>query len=332
MTKELVKLGIDTAKNKVHGEYSENGKNLEVLREAFVEMNGGSSKLDFKKMRYMNGRPEMFAILEEILQVTVAGGLEENKFFERFVDYRNLSLGDENRFYAEDPSLFVVSEVAEGTQNVERTRLNAGSDYSIQTRLHTIKIYEELNRLLSGRIDFNDMIGKVSKSFERDFANRIYNTFVGNFANLVAPFQIGAIGFDEATMATLIENVEAATGKEAIILSTKSGLRNITSAVVSESMREDYNELGYFGKFLGTDMLEIKQSHIPNTFNFQITNNDIFVVPADIKPVKAVFEGDDIMLMGDPMSNQDLTQEFMYAMRYGIGISMATQYGVYRLA
>lgn len=52
-------------------------------------------------------------------------------------------------------------------------------------------------------------------------------------------------------------------------------------------------------------------------------DNVITVIAGDDKPIKCVWEGDPIMIMGDPMTNADFTQEYFYAERYGLGIVLA---------
>ena len=47
------------------------------------------------------------------------------------------------------------------------------------------------------------------------------------------------------------------------------------------------------------------------------------IIAGDDKPIKFVYEGDPIMLTGDPLANADLTQEYVYAENYGIGIVLA---------
>ena len=36
-----------------------------------------------------------------------------------------------------------------------------------------------------------------------------------------------------------------------------------------------------------------------------------------------VYEGNPIVLMGDPLANGDLTQEYLYGEKYGMGIVLA---------
>lgn len=325
----LVKLAVDAYKGNIAGNYSK-GDSMETLRNALVELNGGSTKLDYKRIR--NGEANgMFALIEEILQQTIVEGIQDDNFFERFVDYRNVALGDERDFYVNDPSLFVVSDVAEGTQSIRRQRLNKGETTSITTSLKTIKIYEELNRLLAGRADMNDMINKVGESFKRKIAADIYGGFIGAFSSLPSPFAVNG-AFSEDGLLTMIDHVEAATGQTAMIVGTRKALRKVTSAVVSESAKEVYNSLGHFGNFNGTDMMKIDQAHTPGTYDFMITDNDLYVVPSNIKPIKFITEGDSIILPGNPADKKDLTQEYMYGDRYGLGVVVAEMFGIYRIA
>jgi hypothetical protein len=325
----LVKLAVDAYKGKIAGNFSKDDS-MEVLRNALIELNGGSTKLDYKKIR--NGEANgLFAIVEEILQRTIVEGIQDDNFFEQFVDYRNASLGDERDFYIEDNSLFVVSDTAEGTQAVRRQRLNAGSTTSVSTSLKTVKIYEELNRILSGRVDFNSMIDKVGQSFKRKIAIDIYNAFVGAFSALPSTFAVSGT-FSEQNLVDLIQHVEAATGQEAMIVGTKNALRKVTSAVISENSKQTYNEMGFYGIFNGTKMMNIKQAHTPGTYNFMITDNDLYVVPTGVKPVKFVTEGDSIIIPSNPIENMDLTQDYLYGDRYGLAVVLSTLFGIYRLS
>lgn len=56
----------------------------------------------------------------------------------------------------------------------------------------------------------------------------------------------------------------------------------------------------------------------------KITLNDMLtIIAGDDKPIKCVYEGDPIVVMGDPLSNGDLTQEYLYGEKYGMGIVLA---------
>lgn len=169
--KDIVKVAIDGYKGRVE-KYSV-GQSQELLRQALVEANGGSTVLDYKKIRdgKCNG---LFALLEETLSNTVAEGLQGDEYFNALVDFRNVNEGDKNLFLVEDKNLFVVAEAADGTQGIRRQRLGGVTETSIPTTLKVVRIYEELNRVLAGRVDFNVFINKVAESFRQKLLNDVY--------------------------------------------------------------------------------------------------------------------------------------------------------------
>ena len=328
-TKELVKLSREIYKNKFqHDKFSANDAN-EVLRQAFIDLNGGSTKLDYKAMR-RNG-DQMFEILEEILQNTVLEGLPEDNFFKQFVEYKNLALGDQNSFYIPDRTMLVISEIADGTSALRRQRLDVGTNVSIPVSWKGIKIYEHLSRLLSGRVDFNEMLEALEEAFRLKINEDIYTAFTGAFTSLPAGFTSSG-SFDEDTLLDLIEHIEAATGKSAIISGTRKALRKVTTAIISDSAKEEMYKMGFYGSFNGTPMVRIKQVHTVGTYTFKLSENDLYITTGDEKPVKFITEGEMRIINGDALSNQDLTQDYFSATQYGTGIVITDLFGKYQLS
>ena len=64
-----------------------------------------------------------------------------------------------------------------------------------------------------------------------------------------------------------------------------------------------------YGKFYGTPCVAVPQRHKVGSTEFVMDDNVITVIAGDDKPIKCVWEGDPIMIMGDPMTNADFTQE-----------------------
>lgn len=325
----LIKLAVDGYKGHVAGDYSVNDTQ-EALRKALVEANGGSTKLDIKAIR--DGRCNgVFAIIEELVNVIHEEGLKGDEFFMNMVEDRNLSLGDTNKFHIERECLFAVADIAEGTQGVRRQRIEAGQDITINTQLRAIKIYEELNRVLAGRIDFNKLVDLVGKSFTKQELDATYDAFVGMFKKLKAPYtETGS--FDEDKLLELIDHVEASTGETAVIVGTRKALRKIKTAVVSDSAKEEMYAMGHFGRFNGTELVAVKQRHKSGTDDFILDDNVLYVFAGDTKPIKRVTEGDVTMLMGTPMNNADMSQEFLMMKRTGIAVIFDRDFGVYNLS
>lgn len=326
----IIKLGVDICKNQVNTEFASKNRDeqLEVFRKALIEANGGKDKLSYKSMR---NNIELFEIIETILEMNDIQGFEGNDFFEQFVEYRNLALGDEEYFYIEDNTLFTVNTTAEGVGNTIRQRINRGKHEMIPTELHTIETYAELNRLLAGRIDIVEFVDKIKRSFAEKRMQTIYNTFYSGISGLPAAFGVTG-SYAEDKLIDLVAHVEASTGGDAIIIGTKKALSKIDTAVQSESAKERYNQMGYYGVFNGTPMMSIKQSHKLGTYDFAISDNDLWVVTSNDKPVKFVTEGDAIFETGSALNNADRTVDIFAGERWGVGVVLNQLYGQYRIS
>lgn len=327
---ELVKLAVDGYKGKVEKNFSVD-QSQDALRQALIEANNGSTKLNYRDIR--DGKcVGLFSIIEEILSKTVVDGLQGDEFFMNMVDFRNMAEGDQNKFVIEDSNLFVVAKAADGTQGIRRQRLSGVSEKEIDTDMHVVRIYEELNRVLAGRVDFNDMIAKVSESFRRQLLNEIYALWisattpaVAGGADLGSATYFPAAGsYNANTLLTLIEHVEAAAGgKPATLIGTKAALRKLNEVVISDAAKDELHKMGYYGSFYGTPCIAVPQRHKIGTTQFVMDDNVVTVVAGEEKPIKVVYEGDPLMIMGDPLTNADLTHEYFYGEKYGMGLVLA---------
>lgn len=321
--KDIVKLAVDAYHGNVE-QYSV-GQSMELLKKALVEANGGSTTLNYKNIRdgKCNG---LFTLIEEVLSRTVVEGLQGDEYFNALVDFRNVAEGDSNIFNVKDSNLFVVSEAADGTQGIRRQRLGGSTDVVISTSLRVVKIYEELNRVLSGRVDFNEFINRVSESFRQQLLNDVYSLWSGATANDLGgtTYFPTAGSYDEDALLDLIAHVEAAAGgKTATIVGTKKAVRNLAPSVQGTDSHSDIYNLGYYGKFYGSPVIVTPQRHKVGTTDFVMADDVINIIAGDDKPIKCVYEGDPIVIMGDATSNGDLTHEYLYGEKYGMGIVLA---------
>lgn len=322
-TNNIVKLAVDAYRGNVE-KYSVK-ESMDTLRKAMIEANGGSSTLDYKRIR--DGKcGELFTLIEEILSRTTVEGLQGDEYFNALVDFRNVALGDKNIFEVEDANLFVVSDAADGTQGIRRQRLGGISETSIPTTFKVVKIYEELNRVLSGQVDFNKFIQKVSESFRQKLLNDIYTLWstatADDFGGTTYFPAAGA--YDEDALLDLIGHVEAAAGgKSATIIGTKKALRNLAPSIQGVESKSDLYNMGYYGKFYGTPVVVTPQRHKVNSTEYVFDDDVITIIAGEDKPIKCVYEGQSTILLGDPANNKDFTQEYLYGEKYGMGIVLA---------
>ena len=320
---DIVKLAVDLYKGNVE-KYSTKESN-EVLRQALIEANDGKAYVDYKSVR--DGKcSKLFTIIEEILDNTVVEGLQGDEAFMALVDFRNTKLGDQNLFVIEDNTLFVVDDAAEGTQGVRRQRLGGAKESAIPTSLKIVRIYEELNRVLSGRVDFVKMIDKVAESFKKQLLDDINKAWEGITADQLGgtTYFPTAGAYDEDDLLDVIAHVEAAAGgKTATIIGTKKAVRSLKMSVLASDAKSDLYQTGYYGKFFGTPVVVTPQRHKVGSTDFVLDDNMLTIVAGDEKPIKVVKEGDSLVIQGNPLDNADLTQEYVYGERWGVGVVVA---------
>lgn len=326
---DFVKLALDTMQGRVSGEFSAHDKS-ESLREALIEANGGSTVLDFKTFHRGN---KAYALIEELIPYIVEEGLQGDEFFFDMVDYRNMREGDAPEFVSEDRSEFIVAEVANGTQGIRRQRLGAGESVTLRTTPRAIKVYEELRRLMAGRVDFNTFVEKVGEAMTKELRTDIYNAFNGISASTSGLNDTYVISgtFDEDALLELIEHVEAKTGETAKIIGTKTALRKVKTAEVCDEAKSDMYNVGFYGKFYGTEMVALKQVHKVGSDEFMMDNSKLYIIASSEKPIKVVNEGEGLILMTDPTTHADLTQDYLYIQSWGIAVMFNSVMGIYTI-
>lgn len=301
------------------------GNPTDVIVNKIKEANNGSTKIDYKAIR--DGKcPELFAVIEELIDVALDVAVLEDSPIRNMIETKNGEWGDKPEFLVPDNSLLTVDVVANGTQGIRRQRLIGGQKVPLTPVNKAIKIYEELILILSGRIDWVEFVNRVAKSFEREF----YASVAKQFNNLAtARFTVSASGSPtEAGLLDLIEKVEAATGKTAYLLGTRTAFRNFTMTQVGEKVKDDYYDMGYAGKFNGTDCIRLR-NYLDAAGNFVLSDTRVYVVTGDDKIIKHYIEGEPLVIARDATENADLTQEYTVIRREGIAVVVSATMGVY---
>ena len=328
---QVVKLATDMIANRVSANFADASKNSDALIDALVEANGGSSELNWKTFQRGNA---CFEIVEEIIPLIVHEGFKGNEFFMNLVDYRNVALGDDIDFWTEDKTELIVSDASYGVTGIRRQRLGKKEKYNVETTLKIVKVYDELKRLLAKRIDFNEFIKKVSEAFIRDRYNNIYTAFDGISTTTrgLNSTYVKTGSYSEDELLTMIQHVEAANETTATILGTKTALRKIATATVSDEAKTDLYNMGYYGKFNGTNMVYVPQRHKVGTDEFLLNDNKIIIITGDEKPIKYVTKGEGILSANDPLQSADHTQNYLYAEEVGVSVAFSNKLGIKTIA
>lgn len=322
--KKLVQLAIDLAENRTT-EFSAEDMN-ETLRQSFIEITG-TDKLDYKVMRRHSAA--IFEIVEEVLGIIVERRMEQE--FSNFAEYKNVNWGDQKLFTLENPNLFEVATIVDGTGNLLRQRLENGK-LLVETYMRGVKIYEEFYRFLAGRIDWPKLVSKVADSYINKIYTLVYTAMYDSYNSAKPTYNITG-AYSATELDTMIDHVEAANQAEALILGTRKALAKITGPYVSDSMKDDFNKRGFFANYNGRELQEIRQVHTPGTDTFAINDSFIMVLPAGgERIVKIVEEGDSIIQETPGGKTADMSLEYLFLRKSGIAVVTTRSKGIYRFA
>lgn len=327
--KDIITVALDLMKGKVAGNYSAaDAENS--LRQALVELNGGD-KINIKTFHRGN---ELFAVVEELIPAIIEAGLTNDNPIFNLVEYKNIAEGDVNEFAVEGEATFVVADAAKGIRGVRRQRISGGETVTVKTAMKMVRVYENLGRLLAGRISFDKFVNGVAEAFNKQILADAYEaikTMTAATSGLNSTY-VKSGTYAEATLLELIEHVEAATGKTARIYGTKTALRKVSTAVVSDEAKSDMYNIGFYGKFNGTEMVCLRQAHKADGSTFALANDKIYVIASEDKPIKMVNEGEGLLIAREAAENNDLTQEYIYGQAYGTGVICSEKLGVYTIS
>ena len=301
------------------------GNPTDVIVNKIKEANNGSTTIDYKAIR--DGKcPELFSVIEELIDVALDVATLEDSPLKDMIETKNGEWGDKPEFLVPDNSLLTVDVVANGTQGIRRQRLIGGQKVPLTPVNKAVKIYEELILILSGRIDWVEFVNRVAKSFEREF----YASVAKQFNSLsTARFTVTASGSpSESGLLNLIEKVEAATGKTAYVLGTRTALRNFPMSQIGETVKDDYYAVGYSQSFNGTPCIRLK-NYLDDAGNFVLSDTRVYVLAGDDKIIKHYIEGEPIVIARDAADNADFTQEYTVIRREGIAVVVSATMGVY---
>lgn len=323
----IIDLAIDLAKGSV-ATYSKDEAN-DKLREALNKLTGSADgKYDDKKFR--RNKNQIFEIIEEVVDARVEEGIKDQ--FDQYVDYRSTAFGDKLSFTPESDELFEVAKIAGGTNNLRRQRIAEGQPYQIDTDWYGVKIYEELERFLSGKVDWVKLVTRVETSFKAKITEQIFNAIKASYNGLTAPYKYTG-SWDADEFNELVEHVRAQTGMNPMVIGTRLAVQKATPSYVSENMKNSRNADGYFKEVDGITFGIIPQAHKVGTDEFAIDNNFLLILPnGNEKIVKFVMEGRALIKELTNQANADDSEEYTLRKKYGVAVETAAKYGVYILA
>ena len=337
MDKNFTKLLLDTAKGKTI-KYSL-AESDEAIRQHFFEVLGIEPTSNRKEIRKALRRKsyDVYELIEETINEMLISGWGDNPFFKQFVDVKNLAAGDSNVFYVPDKSILTVSKFSGNHHDLLRQKLGFGESFTVHTDWYGIKIYQDFELYMAGRIDWAEYIRKLYEALDKKVNDMLYGAFMGLDEQIPAAYQMtGTI--TEATILEKAEMVEVATGHPVMIAGTRASLSKITGLtgadMWSSEMKNERNTLGGLGTWNGIPLMRVPQVFEQNTRTFAYPDNKFYILPmTDNKPIKLVYEGDyEYVEDTQSTSRQDMTIEAEYMTKLGIATIIGLDFAVGQFA
>jgi len=273
---------------------------------------------------------ELYEIVEEIVTTTIRENVLNSPFIDSFVEIKDRGLGDRTDFYAEG-GLLSVASFAGNHWDTDRQLLDIGEVVNLPKEWIYIHVYEDLERFLLGISSLEKLMDKIYKSVNKFIQDRIYAQF-NNIANAI-PSEFTASGNTEAALGDLVDLIQTAGGYDSItIAGTKGALRKLAEAVpdkmFANSQKEAKAQTGSIGMWEDNVLMIIPQTLRSGTFQLALSNNDVYILGGDSKPIKLEFFGDTRTKSNtDGQENNDMSIDAQIQVKLGMGLVCGEAFG-----
>lgn len=337
MSKEFIRLLVDTGRG-CPVQYSVADSNV-AIRQRFNEILGTNDESTKKEIRraFRLHKEEVFAIIEDTVDELLVSGWGDNPFFRDFVDVKNLADGDRNEFYIPDNSILTMSKFSGNHHNLIRQKLGVGETRSITTSWYGIKVYEEFERFMAGRIDWAMFVQKLYEAVDKKINDMLYQAFLGLDEIVPAAYAFTGDPTEESIL-NRIEMVQTATGKEVVIAGPRTAISKITgltnATMWSDEMKNQRNTLGQLGVWNGVKLMRVPQVFEQNTRTFAYPENKFFILPlTENKPIKLVYEGESYFDESTSREDrQDMTIQAEYMTKFGVAVVLGVDFATGEMA
>ena len=193
---------------------------------------------------------------------------------------------------------------------------------------------------MAGKVDWANFVQKIYEAFDKKVNDMVYASLMSAGSKVLPSAQFNKTGsLVKDTLITLVEDVQAVNGTEAVIMGTKTALSKLTALAdtdwISASMKEERHTTGRLGIWEGVRLVEIPQSFAPNdTTTKLVDNNKLLVMPvADNKFIKIYDEGEaQVKEVSDGNTNVDKTIEYEYQQKMGVAVIVNRKFGTYTIS
>lgn len=263
----------------------------------------------------------------------VAPAVVSNTYSE-LAEVKQIGWGETARFVVQSNDLFFVNDVAEGVQFGGLQRLY-NNEVTVNPIPKQIRFDMEWYQVASGIFDFGAWSYKVGASFAGYIQKLIINsltTVITDGLAATSPYFFN--GFSDANYITAVQRTKTANGNaDVYAMGTLTVLGKVfpTTVGLQYGLGEEISKKGYLDMYKGARLMEIEQAMLPTTINttatLMIPNDTLyFIAMGQYRPVKVVFEGQNVVVETIPTQTPDKSMGMAITMRMGISSVIGSKF------
>lgn len=328
--RDAIKFGF---KPVVNPNFSSEDQNVAAIN-AIREQLGIPTECSYRDLRpYATAA---FALMEEVLDELIPAEL--TNILGSFAEIKSFGRGDEVIFEIRNKGMRRARlSITKGARGGIYKAAQLDNDYfQMPTYTQTVSVYVSLEDILLGRYTLEELFNNILQGFveivykETVEALRTAKTLAPS-ANIKSASTLSLTDVDSCV------RIANAYGRAVIIgfksalddLSNKSGVSGIYPNVSAQDL-DDIRNMGRVGIYKGTQVIELPNYLVDNTnANWMFDEKDIFILPADAKPVKVAYRGDLTMIDNtQPTGSRKIEAHKML----GVGLALANNVCVVTIA
>lgn len=256
--------------------------------------------------------------------------------YEKLWDVTQVGWGDQAKYEVESNDMFIVYDIAEGVarQNLQTTY---NTEYTISASKRQVSTFVDWYKVVSNKFDWGKMGIKVAQAFITHLQMLVIKAMTKCIDNAEALGIAGyhKTGFSDENWVSLRQEVSAANNSDVYALGTYDALTKIVpeDAGFRFGPDSDLVKVGYLPSYKLVPMIELSQAINPKTINgtpeLIVPNDVIYFIPMGFhKPVKVVYEGNNVVVTVDPNKTTDLTLGLTISMYVGADVIVGSKFGV----
>lgn len=320
------------SKKNPSGKYSLDGKEVSyealnaTLANNMRELTHTDGRFDYYK--FDENKKTIYALLGQTLNDVMPKNVLDT--YGMFADVQTIPQGDSLVFHkkiGDKRAKQFITRV--GLAGRYETFELADEKFTIQTTAYGGAARLPLEEFLDGRVQWSDYLDIVNEGMSEAVYKEIAKALQVAIAKFPATNKVAAADFDEAQFDRLIQTVSI-YGSPVIYCTLEAAMTLLpASNWISDNMRDQRWERGYFTNYKGTPVVVLPQSFTDETNATKVIDPAfIYIFPTNgQKPVQIVFEGQTLV---KEFENRDWSTELHTYQKFGVGVMTTNNLAVYK--